>query len=134
MIRTPPSNMRSQNLVHVSMKNEESNFSCANGSNCQRFRVKVSKKRTTLSLCPHEHVVMLVSGKNIPNAAAENSEDDDDNDDEKALSEAKEWLENSAKYLFDRYRVNFSDSNVRRLEEKVMEKNKSGGWSKLYQV
>ena len=122
--------MRSQNLVHVSMKNEESNFSCANGSNCQRFRVKVSKKRTTLSLCPHEHIVMLVSGKN--NDAAKNSEDEDD--DEKVLSEEKEWLENSAKYLFDRYRVNFSDSNVRRLEEKVMEKNKSGGWSKLYQV
>ena len=95
--------------------------------------MKVSKKRTTLSLCPHGHVVMLVSGKNIPNAAAENS-DDDDNDDEKVLSEEKEWLENSAKYLFDHYRVNFSDSNVRRLEAKVMEKNKSGGWSKLYQV
>lgn len=121
-------------MVHVSMKNEESDFECANGKNCQRFRVTVSKKQKTLSLCPHEHIVMLVSGKNIPNAVTENSEDDDDNDDEKVLGEETKWLENSAKYLFDNYRVNFSDSNVRRLEEKVMEKNKSGGWSKLYQV
>ena len=95
--------MRTQNLVHVSMKNEESDFSCANGNNCQRFRVTVSKKRKTLSLCPHEHIVMLMSGKNIPNAVTENSEedDDDDNDDEKVLSEEKKWLENSTKYLFD---------------------------------
>ena len=92
----------------------------------------VSKKKKTLSMCPHEHIAMMLSGKTSAPASAESDEDDDD--DEKDLSDEKEWLENSAKYVFDNYRVDFSDSNMRRLEEKVMEKNKSGDWSRLYQV
>ena len=124
--------MRSQDFVHVSMKNDESDFSCANGTNCTRVRVTVSKKKKTLSLCPHEHIARMLSGKTSAPASAESGEDDDD--DEKDLSDEKEWLENSAKYVFDNYRVDFSDSNMRRLEEKVMEKNKSGDWSRLYQV
>ena len=123
--------MRSQDFVHVSMKNEASNFSCANGSNCSSFRLKVAKKRTTLSLCPHEHIVMVVSGKNLENAAAESSEEEDD---ENVMTDGQNWLENTTKYLFGHFRVDFSDTNIRRLEQKVMEKKKSGDWSKVYQV
>ena len=68
--RTPASNQSTEDLVHVSMKNDKSNFVCANGSGCSRFRIKISKKRTTASLCPHEHIVQLMSGK-----TAENSEE-----------------------------------------------------------
>ena len=122
--------MRSQDFVHVSMKNESSNFICANGSNCSRFRVKVAKKRTTLSLCPHEHIVMLVSGRHLEEADNEASQDEGE---DKAFDD-NDWLENTTKYLFNNFKVDFSDMNMRRIEEKIMEKNKSGDWSKVYQV
>ena len=127
IIRTPPSNMRSQNLVHVSMKNPTTNFICANGNNCTRFRVKVSKKRTTTSLCPHEHIVMLMSGKNIENAETSVSEPGNP-------CEEHKWLECTSKYLFETMKIDMSDANIMRLEEDIVEINKSQGWPKLYQV
>lgn len=123
--------MRSQDFVHVSMKNMSSNFTCANGTNCSRIRVDVAKKRKTLGQCPHEHIVMVVSGKNVENAATEGSEDEDN---EVIPDDDKDWLENTTKYLFTNFKVDFSDKNVRTIEEKIMERNKSGDWSKVYQV
>ena len=123
--------MRSQDFVHVLMKNMSSNFTCANGTNCSRIRVDVAKKRKTLSQCPHEHIVMVVSGKNVENAATESSEDEDN---EVIPEDDKDWLENKTKYLFTHFKVDFSDKNVRTIEEKIMERNKSGDWSKVYQV
>ena len=112
------------------MKNETSNFVCANGSGCIRFRVKVAKKRTTASLCPHEHIVMVLSGKNVENAAVEEHA----NDDQDSPQKDNNWLQNTSKYLFDKKRIDLSDENIRRLEAKVMERTKSGSWLKLFQV
>ena len=111
--------MRSQDFVHVSMKNEESDFTCANSKNCSRFRVTVAKKRKTLSLCPHEHIAMLVSGRKLEEADHEASQDEGEN---KASDDDND------------FKVDFSDMNMRRIEEMIMEKNKSGDWSKVYQV
>ena len=90
--------MRSQDFVHVSMKNESSNFICANGSNCYRIRVKVAKKRTTLSLCPHEHIVMLVSGRNLEEADNDASQDEGE---DKAFDD-NDWYKMIALTLFRR--------------------------------
>ena len=84
-------------------------------------------------MCAHEHIAMMMSGKMEEKAAVKSSEENED-DNESAIVDDKKWLENSAKYLFNHFRVDFSDSNVRRLEEEVMRKNKSGDWSKVYQV
>ena len=110
------------------MKNKSSNFICANGSNCLRFRVKVSKKRTTSSLCPHEHIVMVVSGKNLENAMSTR-----DNESGYPCDEHK-WLENTSKYLFENHRIVLSDINMINLEQKIVERNRNRGWSKVYQV
>ena len=121
--------MRSQNLVHVSMKNQTSNFICANGNNCTRFCVKVSKKRTTTSLCPHKHIVMLLSGKNIENAETPASDSEPGNP-----CEEHKWLECTSRYLFETKKIDLSDANIMKLEEQIVERNKSRGWPKLYQV
>ena len=121
--------MRSQNLVHVSMKNQTSNFICANGNNCTRFCVKVSKKRTTTSLCPHEHIIMLLSGKNIENAETPASDSEPGNP-----CEEHKWLECTSRYLFETKKIDLSDANIMKLEEQIVERNKSRGWPKLYQV
>ena len=123
--------MRSQDFVHVSMKNEESDFTCANSKNCSRFRVTVAKKRKTLGMCPHEHIVMLVSGRKLEEADHEASQDEGE---DKASDDDNDWLENTTKYLFNNFKVDFSDMNMRRIEEMIMEKNKSGDCSKVYQV
>ena len=109
------------------MKNENSNFVCGNGSNCIRFRIKVSKKRTTSSLCPHEHIVTILSGKNTENDASSIVETS-------KPSDGHEWLENTSKYLYNNRRIDLSDINIRDLEEKILEKKKYDGWPKLYHV
>ena len=62
--------------------------------------------------------------KEADHEASQDEGEDDDND----------WLENTTKYLFNNFKVDFSVTNMQRIEEKIMEKNKSGDWSKVYQV
>ena len=114
------------------MKNASSNFGCANGSGCIRFRVKVSKKRTTASLCPHENIVMVLSGKNIENAQSQPAAVDNDRPGQ--FADQHEWLENTSKYLFENRRLDTSDSNIRYLQQRVMERNKTEDWSSVHQV
>ena len=87
--------------------------------------MKVSKKRTTASLCPHENIVMVLSGKNIENI---------DNDRPGQFAGQHEWLENTSKYLFENRRLDTSDSNIRYLQQRVMERNKTEDWSSVHQV
>ena len=115
--------------MHVSMKNDSSKFVCANGSGCTRFRVKVSKKRTTSNLCPHEHIVMVVSGKNVRNV----QEAPNDAQADKSFG-SHLWLENTSKFLYKSRRIEVTDSNLKRLEHIVMDRNKRNTWPSLYQV
>ena len=73
---------------------------------------------------------MVLSGKNLENAL-EHSEEDNQTD---IPSDRHVWLENTSKYLFENRRIDMSDTNIKNLEKKVMEMNKSNGWSKVYQV
>ena len=127
--RTPASNQSTEDLVHVSMKNDKSNFVCANGSGCSRFRIKISKKRTTASLCPHEHIVQLMSGK-----TAENSEEVPQEQEQVNIFDNHVWLENTSKFLFSHRQLELSDSNIKRIEKLVLERNKLDTWPRVYQV
>lgn len=73
---------------------------------------------------------MVLSGKNVENAAVEEHA----NDDQDSPQKDNNWLQNTSKYLFDKKRIDLSDENIRRLEAKVMERTKSGSWLKLFQV
>ena len=73
---------------------------------------------------------MVLSGKNVENAAVEEHA----NDDQDSPQKDNNWLKNTSKYLFDKMRIELSDENIRRLEAKVMERTKSGSWLKLFQV
>ena len=117
-------------MVHVSMRNKESNFACANGSGCTRFRVKVSKKRTTSSLCPHEHIVIVASGKNLQNALDQSPEVSQTD----PTFDNHVWLQNTSKFLFRNRRMDLADVNIRNLERKVMTRNKTDDWPRVYQV
>ena len=50
--------------THVYLKKDQ-HFHCAIGSNCIRFKVTVSKKTVTSSLCPHEHIATILSGNHL---------------------------------------------------------------------
>ena len=116
-------------MVHVSLKSDNGTFVCANGSGCARFRVKVSKKRTTASLCPHEHIVVLVTDTNTKNT----DESSDKHNDDKTFGNHV-WLENTSKYLYKHRQLDLSDANIKHLEQRVMERNKLDAWPKVYQV
>ena len=127
--RTPASNHSSQDLVHVSWKKDKSNFVCAYGSRCSRFRNKVSKKRTIASNCPHEHIVKLISGK-----TAESSEEVPQEQQQDKVFGSHVWLENTARYLYRHRQMDLSDSNLKRIEKLVLERNKLDKWPRVYQV
>ena len=96
-----------------------------------RFRVKVSKKRTTVSLCPHENIVMVLSGKNVENEKSQTAAVDND---QPGFDDQHKLLENTSRYLFENRRLDTSDSNIMYLQNKVMERNKTDDWSMVHQV
>ena len=111
------------------MKNDKSNFVCANGSGCTRFRIKVSKKRTTASLCPHEHIAQLISGM-----TAENSEEVPQELEQVDIFDNHVWLENTSRFLYKHRQMDMSDSSIKHVEQPELGRNKLDQWSKVYQV
>ena len=111
------------------MKNEKSKYVCANGNGCTRFRTKVSKKRKTPSLCPHEHIVNLVSGK-----IHQDSEEVPQDQQQESTFSNHVWLENTAKFLFHHRQVELSVTNIKHIEQLVLRRNKLDKWPTVYQV
>ena len=95
----------------------------------QRFRNKVSKKRTIASNCPHEHIVKLISGK-----TAESSEEVPQEQQQDKIFGSHVWLENTTRYLYRHRQMDLSDSNLKRIEKLVLERNKLDKWPRVYQV
>ena len=101
-------------------------FICANGSRCIRIRVKVSKKQTSSSRCPHEHIAHLLS----------NNKDGLKTLNEHHLDVSMEntWLERTSKFLLENRSINLTQENIARLEKKILDINVNNKWPKVYQV
>ena len=44
------------------------------------------------------------------------------------------WLENTTRYLYRHRQMDLSDSNLKRIEKLVLERNKLDKWPRVYQV
>ena len=72
---------------------------------------------------------MLLSGKNIKNAETPAGDSEPGNP-----FEEHKWLECTSRYLFETKKIYLSDANIMKLEEQIVERNKSRGWPKLYHL
>ena len=126
-LKTLPSNRSCLDFLHVTRKGNPSKFSCSNGSKCDRVKVKVSKKTTSVSLCPHEHLVALVN--TLTNPSVDGSGEIEPENDKKS-----DWLSNTSKYRFDTQRISLDESNMRSIEKQIIECYKNDDFPTVYQV
>ena len=110
------------------MRNDKSTFVCAKGSRCSRFRFKVTKKRTTLSKCRHEHITLLLTG------TTGESEEVPQDKEETDIFDNHVWLENTSRFLFKHRQLDMSDPSIKLIEQLVLERNKQDKWPKAYQA
>ena len=136
-VKTPPTNLSSLDFVHVTRKGTSPIFVCAFGSNCGRTAVKVAKKTTRATLCVHEHLVQMVENTKNPPKPVDKPDDDlkqsapipEDVDNQDV------WLTNTARYLFENFRMDLSYGNMRSIEHEIMEiESSENGFPVLYQV
>ena len=120
--------MNTQNLIHVTRKNESATFVCGFGSRCNRFKVKISKKQTTASSCPHEHIARVLTEESDVIVQTTNIEQPIEKNQEHI------WIENTSKYLYKNAKLDLTDNSICKLESKVLKKSTEKEWPKLYQV
>ena len=89
--------------------------------------MKVSKKTTSVSFCPHEHLVALVN--TLTNPSLDGSGDIESENDNKL-----DWLSNTSKYRFDTQRISLDESNMRSIEKQIIECYKHDDFPRVYQV
>ena len=116
-------------FTHVYFKKDQV-FHCAIGSNCIRFEVTVSKKTVTKSLCPHEHIASVLSGKHklpaetpsklltVPKPTPKFSDSD--------------RMAKTSEFVYKNRKLDLSKNNKKNIERQIMKLNLKG-WPKSYE-
>ena len=104
-------------------------FHCAIGSKCLRFKVTVAKKTVSTSLCPHERIATLLSGRcersvEIPSEQAVSKPSANFNE--------SQWMANTSEYLYQNQKLDLSKLKKKEVEKRILEIN-SKGWPKLFE-
>ena len=113
-------------FTHVYLKSDNE-FHCAIGSKCQRFKVTIAKKTVSTSLCPHERIASVLSGK-----VTANIEDSGVKSAKNVRFNESQWMSKTSAYLYENKKLDVSKSNKKVVERKILELSEKG-WPKHFE-
>ena len=117
--------------THVHLKKDKG-FHCAIGSNCSRIKVIVSKKTVSTSMCPHEHISTVLSGKYDVNRDLQHVQSKTGQKASYKFNES-EWMANTSAYIFRHRKLDLSKQSKKKIEREIMKINEEG-WPKLFEL
>ena len=102
-------------------------FHCAIGSKCQRFKVTISKKTVSTSLCPHERIASVLSG-NVTSGGGDSSVKSTKN----VRYNESQWMSETSAYLYKHKKIDVSKSSKKVVERKILQISENG-WPKHFE-